>query len=373
MSIKRALNDETKFMDLSAIGCSLLLEQQNGTSGVAKSDSRIRVTMSGQDARSGQVGTYQSSNYLSPRQAPPPPYPCGLTPYQSPYVSPYATPFQTPSPSPLSSVQSSPATSVCRTKGPGIDEELAMILESEPFIWEQQPASSQAMVYGPPPPPYPLQSDRVTGRPPHPRPSLSVQPSRTLMKQQLQRHQLEQQERRERELIKLQSAVRPSSYPSEKMAIPIIVSPQQPVVDPVTVPAQVLTVRTRLENPTLYHVIESRKRQVREFLQQGQQQGSSSLPLDHRPSATVSSAPPGGFVVPLTQHPSAPTDAEVSQTLKNPISFSTISIQPSISGGETNNPVMINEEVNESFLKIPPFIFRELFRWHQIKYRLHKL
>ncbi|XP_057368023.1 uncharacterized protein LOC130689024 isoform X1 [Daphnia carinata] len=318
MSIKRALNDEAKFMDLTAIGCSLLLEQQSCTSGVAKSDTSITVTMSGHDAISGQVGTYQSSNYLSPRQAPPPPYPGGLTPYQSPYVSPYETPFQTPSPSPLSSVQSSPVTSVCRTKGPGIDEELAMILESEPFIWEQQPAHTQTMVHqGPPPPPYPLQSDGVTGRPPHPRSSLSVQPSRTLMKQQLQRQQLEQQERREREMMKLQSAARASSCPSVKMGIPIMARSQQLVVDPVSVPPQVLTVRTRLENPTLYHVIESRKRQVREFLQHGQQQASSSLPLDHRPSATISSAPAGGFAVPLTQHPSAPTDAEADDFLED--------------------------------------------------------
>lgn len=328
MSVKEELNDETKFMDLSAIGCSLLLEQQNYTCGGAQSDTSITVTMSGPNAISGQGGIYQSGNYLSPRQAPPPPYPGGLTPYHSPYVSPYATPFQTPSPSPLSSVQSSPGTSTCRTKGPGIDEELAMILESDPFIWEQQPGNIQSAIQEtikqpPPPPPYPLQPDRVTGRPPHPRSSPTTQPSRTQLKQQLQRQQLEQQERRERELIKLhQSAGRAASCPSEKLGIPIIVRPQQQptVMEPVSVPAQVLTVRTRLENPTLYHVIESRKRQVREFLQQGhQQQASNSLPPDQRSIAAVSSAPPGGFVIPLTQHPSssaAPNDAEVKSNVQ---------------------------------------------------------
>jgi len=35
-----------------------------------------------------------------------------------------------------------------------------------------------------------------------------------------------------------------------------------------SVPSQVLRVETRLENPTLYHVMESQKRQVRRFLQQ---------------------------------------------------------------------------------------------------------
>jgi hypothetical protein len=342
MSVKEELNDETKFMDLSAIGCSLLLEQSTNYAaaaaagsggGCSQSDTSITVTMSGPNALSGQSGGiyHQSSNYLSPRaQAPPPPYPGGLTPYHSPYVSPYATPFQTPSPSPLSSVQSSPVTSTCRTKGPGIDEELAMILESDPFIWEQQPGNihqSAIQETMKQPPPYPLQPDRVTGRPPHPRSSPAVQPSRTQLKQQLQRQQLEQQERRERELIKLhQSNGRASSCPSVKMGIPIIVPlppppPPQPIVDPVSVPPQVLTVRTRLENPTLYHVIESRKRQVREFLQQGHQQQTTtnSFPLDQRPLVAVSSAPPGGFVIPLTQHPSSsapPTDAEVSQTFK---------------------------------------------------------
>jgi hypothetical protein len=342
MSVKEELNDETKFMDLSAIGCSLLLEQSTNYAaaaaagsggGCSQSDTSITVTMSGPNALSGQSGGiyHQSSNYLSPRaQAPPPPYPGGLTPYHSPYVSPYATPFQTPSPSPLSSVQSSPVTSTCRTKGPGIDEELAMILESDPFIWEQQSGNihqSAIQETMKQPPPYPLQPDRVTGRPPHPRSSPAVQPSRTQLKQQLQRQQLEQQERRERELIKLhQSNGRASSCPSVKMGIPIIVPlppppPPQPIVDPVSVPPQVLTVRTRLENPTLYHVIESRKRQVREFLQQGHQQQTTtnSFPLDQRPLVAVSSAPPGGFVIPLTQHPSSsapPTDAEVSQTFK---------------------------------------------------------
>ena len=274
LSVKEELNeDHNNFMDLSAIGCSLLLDQQADTAG-------ITVTMTGPSAGTSSLtigNSYQRrSSFLSP--APPPPYPAGLTPYQTPYVSPYATPFQTPSPSPLSSLHSSPATSGRMTKEPGIDQELAMILESDPFIWEQQPA--QAL----PPPPYP-HADRVTGRPPHP------QPSRTQLKQQLQRQQLEQQERREREMSNLQSGGRASSCPVEKMGIPIISQPEFSA-DPVSVPPQVLTVRTRLENPTLYHVIESRRRQVREFLQQEQHQ---SIPHDQR--STASSAPPGGFVV----------------------------------------------------------------------------
>lgn len=300
-------------MDLSAIGC--LLEQAGGN--VSSMDTSITVTGPADCMMTSRLtGNYhQVSTYLSPRQAAPPPYPAGLTPYQTPYVSPYTTPFQTPSPSPLSSVQSSPATSTglvsrINTKGPGIDQELAMILESDPFIWEQQPGyqqqpghqQQQQQQQSLPPPPYPRsmdhQLDRVTGRPPHARPS-TTQPSRTQLKQQLQRQQLEQQERREREMMSLhQSSGRSSSCPSEKMSIPIPSShPIVPVDASVSVPAQVLKVQTRLENPTLYHVMESRKRQVREFLQQEQNAGQSD-PLDHRPlTATVSSAPAGGFVV----------------------------------------------------------------------------
>lgn len=304
VSVKEEPRNEetTNFMDLSAIGC--LLEQQAAMDSM---DTNITVTMSGPDGAtsSSRLGNNYQSTYLSPRQAPPPPYPGGLTPYQTPYVSPYATPFQTPSPSPLSSVQSSPAASgnVARinTKVPGIDQELAMILESDPFIWEQQPDNNihrQVQEQKQLPPPYP-HADRVTGRPPHPQ----SQPSRTQLKQQLQRQQLEQQERRERELVALQSAGRASSCPSEKMGIPII----QP--DPVSVPAQVLKVRTRLENPTLYHVIESRKRQVREFLQQ--EHGQQSPPEERNFIPGANSAPAGGFLVTATDPATTSIEAEV--------------------------------------------------------------
>lgn len=114
------------FMDLSAIGCSLLMEQLGAS-----------ITVTGcEDA------TYQqqaSSSFLGPagrlHQGPPPPYPAGLTPFQTPYVSPYTTPFQTPSPSPHSSAKSSPAN----IKGPGIDEELARILDNDPSLWQHPP------------------------------------------------------------------------------------------------------------------------------------------------------------------------------------------------------------------------------------------
>ena len=151
------------FMDLSEIGCSLLLDQQLS----------VNVTMC------------DNNSYLSP-----PPYPNpssgGLTPYQSPYVSPYVTPLQTPSHSP-----SSPS-------GMNNKEPLAVIPEcgGDPFAsWNNKDNI--------PPPPYP-DHRVVTGRPP---PSGVIQPYyRTQLKQQLQRQQLEQQERRERELAKQQQA-----------------------------------------------------------------------------------------------------------------------------------------------------------------------
>lgn len=77
-----------------------------------------------------------------------------------------------------------------------------------------------------------------------------------------------------------------------QMGIPGVISRIDPsssntslAVATATVPPQVLKVRTRLENPTLYHVVESRKRQVRQFLQH------------NLPESGFNSAPPGGFIL----------------------------------------------------------------------------
>lgn len=189
MEVKQEVSEADAFMDLSAIGCSLLLDQLAGN---------VTVTMSEPAAAvNEQRSDMTNCNYLSPQQPPPPPYyavASGLTPYHSPYVSPYVTPFHTPSPSPHSSVQSSPANN-------RVGDVLSVIPECDQYVWNaQQPLSTPAKVQPPPPPPYP--QDRVIGRPP-PRPATAM-PYRTQLKQQLQRQQLEQQERRERQLAEQQ-------------------------------------------------------------------------------------------------------------------------------------------------------------------------
>ncbi|CAN8017806.1 unnamed protein product [Ixodes persulcatus] len=90
------------------------------------------------------------------------------------------------------------------------------------------------------------------GRPPLPL-------SRTNLKQQLMRHQMEQEERRQREL---QSAMG-TPPASSAICVPGI---QERMPAEILVPTQVLQVESRLENPTRYHVEQSKKRQVKQFL-----------------------------------------------------------------------------------------------------------
>uniref|UniRef100_A0A1E1X5D7 Putative microphthalmia-associated transcription factor n=1 Tax=Amblyomma aureolatum TaxID=187763 RepID=A0A1E1X5D7_9ACAR len=87
----------------------------------------------------------------------------------------------------------------------------------------------------------------------HPRPPVS----RTNLKQQLQRHQAEQEERRIRELVG------PPPQPSSAICVPGI---PDMIPDNIQVPTQVLQVQSRLENPTRYHVEQSKRRQVKQYL-----------------------------------------------------------------------------------------------------------
>ncbi|KAH7947272.1 hypothetical protein HPB52_009132 [Rhipicephalus sanguineus] len=97
--------------------------------------------------------------------------------------------------------------------------------------------------------------------------------SRTNLKQQLQRHQAEQEERRLRELL---GAPR---QPSSAICVPGV---PDTIPDNIQVPTQVLQfftlndestsatlmmqVQSRLENPTRYHVEQSKRRQVKQYL-----------------------------------------------------------------------------------------------------------
>ncbi|XP_034942394.1 microphthalmia-associated transcription factor isoform X2 [Chelonus insularis] len=84
--------------------------------------------------------------------------------------------------------------------------------------------------------------------------------SRTQLKLQLMREQLQEQERREAEFRQSLQQQRPVT------AAPKPVPITQLTTIGVDVPPQVLQVKTRLENPTRYHVVQKQKNQVRQYL-----------------------------------------------------------------------------------------------------------
>ncbi|GFY77746.1 microphthalmia-associated transcription factor [Trichonephila inaurata madagascariensis] len=112
--------------------------------------------------------------------------------------------------------------------------------------------------------------------------------SRTALKQQLMREQFRQEEEKERGV-----ACSAPSQTSSAIRVPQYSTPQ-----PVHVPVQVLKVTSKLENPTAYHVQESRQRQLREYLSHSHHNGkASSLPatqiinsVDHSPTSDFSAA-----------------------------------------------------------------------------------
>ncbi|KAG8226685.1 hypothetical protein J437_LFUL005499 [Ladona fulva] len=95
-----------------------------------------------------------------------------------------------------------------------------------------------------------------------------VPTSRTQMKLQLMREQLQEQERREAEAKALEK--RPPTAPTLKVPLNV-----QTIG--VEVPPQVLKVQTVLENPTRYHVIQKQKSQVRQYLSESFQGGEGNL------------------------------------------------------------------------------------------------
>lgn len=128
----------------------------------------------------------------------------------------------------------------------GIDDDLQMILEMDPSIVDlgSTPTAPDTIVVGLPP---------LTGGPTF---KTVVPTSRTHLKQQLQREQLQELERREAEK---QPQAQQQTTQSSAVKVPLH-------VDVVDVPSQVLQVKTKLENPTRYHVIQKQKNQVRQYI-----------------------------------------------------------------------------------------------------------
>ncbi|KAJ6641513.1 Microphthalmia-associated transcription factor [Pseudolycoriella hygida] len=91
--------------------------------------------------------------------------------------------------------------------------------------------------------------------------------SRTQLKQQLQREQLQELERQDYERREAEKKLKNQSNQQSSNVLKV---PLQSIG--VDVPPQVLQVRTVLENPTRYHVIQKQKTQVRQYLSESFQQ-----------------------------------------------------------------------------------------------------
>uniref|UniRef100_A0A336LML8 CSON011283 protein n=1 Tax=Culicoides sonorensis TaxID=179676 RepID=A0A336LML8_CULSO len=153
----------------------------------------------------------------------------------------------------------------------GIDDDLQMILDLDPSIVDlgSTPNVIDQTVTGLPP---------ITGGPTF---KTAVLTSRTQLKQQLQREQLQELERREAEKQQQQQQTSADPTPAQSTAMKVPVH-----VDVVDVPPQILQVKTKLENPTRYHVIQKQKNQVKQYLSESYKQ-SNNWPLTVTPDQNV--------------------------------------------------------------------------------------
>ncbi|XP_025158448.1 microphthalmia-associated transcription factor isoform X2 [Harpegnathos saltator] len=194
----------------------------------------------------------------------------------------------------------------------GIDEDLRMILEMDPSIVDRTPVPVTLPDNYPAVQAQALRATRPQGCPPTFKTATPT--SRTQLKLQLMREQLHEQERREAEFRQSLQQHRPAAAP------PRPVPPTPLPTIGVDVPPQVLQVRTLLENPTRYHVVQKQKNQVRQYLHESFRGGSDGnavvgsagseggrTPVDAGPPPVpmvVQSAPPGPQLHhPKPQHP----------------------------------------------------------------------
>ncbi|CAK9820001.1 Microphthalmia-associated transcription factor [Anthophora plagiata] len=178
--------------------------------------------------------------------------------------------------------------------------------------------------------------------------------SRTQLKLQLMREQLQEQERREAEFRQNLQQQRPTAAPPR----PVPSTPLSTIG--VDVPPQVLQVRTLLENPTRYHVVQKQKNQVRQYLHESFRGGSDGgsggggvagnesvlgrNSVETVPPMVVQSAPPGPTVHhPKPQHPHLASYPHAPTALQhvNPVAASpdpiTGAMSPGLSSVATSN------------------------------------
>ncbi|XP_075219011.1 transcription factor Mitf isoform X2 [Lycorma delicatula] len=117
----------------------------------------------------------------------------------------------------------------------------------------------------------------------------STPTSRTQLKLQLQREKLQEEQKREAERRRAEETAAATQQNHQAMIGPTL--PAATTAAPVNihsfgvqVPPQVLQVKTALENPTRYHVMQKQKSQVQQYLTQSLQQID---PISH-PAATAS-------------------------------------------------------------------------------------
>ncbi|KAK6321614.1 hypothetical protein J4Q44_G00085900 [Coregonus suidteri] len=87
--------------------------------------------------------------------------------------------------------------------------------------------------------------------------------SRVLLRQQLMREQAQEQERRE---AQQQASVAQLRATDSTPAISVTLPPMAARPPPTQVPVEVLKVQTHLENPTKYHIQQSQRQQVKQYL-----------------------------------------------------------------------------------------------------------
>ncbi|CAH1784177.1 unnamed protein product [Owenia fusiformis] len=145
---------------------------------------------------------------------------------------------------------------------------------------------------------YEIKSQPVLGSPAEVK-NVNSMATRTNLKQQIQKQHMQELERKEQQQNISQSL--PKSQVSPTNAI------SMPPANNVEVPAQVFHVKTKLENPTKYHVQQNQKRQVEMYISESLGKPSTMLSLPIFNSGIGSMQPQGGMTM---QSSSAPTDPD---------------------------------------------------------------
>ncbi|XP_058873105.1 transcription factor E3-like isoform X2 [Acipenser ruthenus] len=124
--------------------------------------------------------------------------------------------------------------------------------------------------------------------------------SRVLLRQQLMKEQAQELERREEQQERASSAQLRPSDPSPAISVS---AHQGPRAAPAQVPVEVLKVQTHLENPTRYHIQQTQRHQVKQYLSTTMGNKAANQMLGASSSPQASSAP---GLAPPTSAPNSP-------------------------------------------------------------------